>query len=398
MTARFGQRAGPAAARAGEAAMILYTYNPLLVVLSVVIALMSSFTGLSLTRGLSSVPVGPRQFRIAMAAVALGGGIWSMHFVAMLAMRFDVPVYYEVIETVASALIAILLSGTALLIMHFVSRARGAIAAAGGILGIGIVAMHYVGLSATEGCQPVYGPAGVLVAGVLAIGMGIAAMAIAYGRRSERNILLATLVFGLAVAVVHFTAMSFTTYAVAPLAETFTPVMAHAQVAVIVLVSAFVISGAFLLSGAGFMNRQMVVAGGAPLGPALVPAVAETAPVPDRRIVAEDPARRLPYERDGRTCLVPFDRVRAIRADGHYTTAWLDREAVFCPWSITAAEERVPQGFLRVHRSWLVNLSHVTAFERTKDHGYCVIGGEAGPGRVPVARARIGAVREALGL
>jgi hypothetical protein len=225
-------------------------------------------------------------------------------------------------------------------------------------------------------------------------------MAIAYGKRSQLNILLATLVFGSAVAVVHFTAMEFTTYTVAPLAETFTPVMAHAQVAMLVLVSAFVISGAFLLSGASFMNRQLV--------PAAVPVAVISPPVPPGPVIpapfdrppgpAAETTRRLPYERDGRTYFVAFDSVHAIRAEGHYTTAWLDREKVFCPWSITEAEERLPATFLRVHRSWLVNLTHVTAFERARDHGYCVLAGTSGVDRVPVARARIAAVREALGL
>ena len=109
-------------------------------------------------------------------------------------------------------------------------------------------------------------------------------------------------------------------------------------------------------------------------------------------------AQRLPYERDGRTHLVAFDTVYALRAEGHYTTAYLDAGPMFCPWSVTVAEARLPAGFLRVHRSWLVNLALVTAYERAKDHGYCVMAGAPGLERIPVARARIPAVLEALGL
>lgn len=375
--------------------MILYTYTQWLVVLSVVIALMSSFTGLSLTRGLSELPVGARQARIAMAAIALGGGIWSMHFVAILAMRFNVPVYFELIETVASALIAILLAGLSLLIMHFGRRTRAAIGASGTILGVGIVAMHYVGLSAIEGCVPVYRPAGVVLASVLAVGMGVAAIGIAYGRRSERNILLATLVFGAAVAVVHFTAMGMTDFLPGPALNQFTPLLANAQVAVLVLLAAFVISGAFLLSGASFMNRRMLSGDVAPPAPAPqpVPLAQPALPPPPPEV-----AQRLPFERDGRTHLVPVEAVSALRAEGHYTTAFLDHGAVFCPWSITQAEERLPPGFMRVHRSWIVNLAKVAAYERAKDHGYCVFAGLPGLERVPVARTRISALREALGL
>lgn len=308
--------------------MVLYTYSPWLVVLSVVIALMATFTGLSLTRGLSLRGVAERQMRVAMASVALGGGIWSMHFVAMLAMRFGVPVWYEVIPTIASALIAILLAGQSLLLMHFAQRTPTAIAVSGRLLGVGIVAMHYVGLSAIEGCLPQVTLQGVVLAGVLAVGMGIAAIAIAYGRRTERNILLATAVFGATVAVVHFTAMTQTTFVVTDGFEGLTPRLTNAQVAVLVMLSVFLISGGFLLSGASFLNRQLAVAAiPVPFArPDLAPAIEAPRPPP-----APEATPRLPYERDGRTHLVPFATVHAIHAEGHYTTAWLDTGPVFCP-------------------------------------------------------------------
>lgn len=373
--------------------MVLYTYSPWLVALSVIIALMATFTGLSLTRGLSARGVAERQMRIAMASVALGGGIWSMHFVAMLAMRFGVPVWYEVIPTIASALIAILLAGLSLLLMHFGQRTHGAIAVSGGLLGVGIVAMHYVGLSAIEGCLPQVGMQGVALAGVLAVGMGIVAVAIAYGQRTERNILLATAVFGATVAVVHFTAMAQTTFLATGIIDTIAPRLTNAQVAVLVMLAVFLISGGFLLSGASFLNRQMAVAVmPAPFGPPEPARPAEAAsPLPEA-------TPRLPYERDGRTHLVPFAAVHAVHAEGHYTTAWLETGPVFCPWSITEAERRLPATFMRVHRSWLVNLEHVAAYERAKDHGYCLFDPASGVPRVPVARSRMATVREALGL
>jgi diguanylate cyclase len=366
--------------------MVVYSYNLWLVLASILIALMATFTGLSLTRGLSTVTIGQRQLRIVMAAIALGGGIWSMHFVAMLAMRFGIPVYYEMILTIASALIAILLAGVALLIMHFAPRTRSAMGISGAILGIGIVVMHYVGLSAMEGCLPVSSPAGIALATLLAIGLGIAAIGIAYGRRTERNMLLASVVFGTAVAVVHFSAMLQTTFLPAVLAAEGSPRLDNAQIAVLVLLSVFVISGAFLLSGASFMIRQPILqTAPLPMPPAAAPPAPET-------------AQRLPYERDNRTHLVPFDAVLAIHAEGHYTTAWLDTGAVFCPWSITQADERLPPGFMRVHRSWIVNLVRVSAYERAKDHGYCIFQDIPGLTRVPVARTRIAPLREALGL
>jgi diguanylate cyclase len=378
-------------------AMIIYTYNPWLVVLSVMIALMASFTGLSMTRGLSRQSVGQRQLRVALSSVALGGGIWSMHFVAILAMRFNVPVYFEIGETVASALFAILLAGMALLIMHFGVRTKAKAMISGAILGVGIVAMHYVGLSAIEGCLPIYSPFGIVVAGVLAVGLGITAITIAYGARTERNTLLATLVFGVAVTVVHFTAMSQTRFEAAGAAAVAFG-LGNSQVALLVMLPVFIIAGAFLLVSAGSLGRAPMADSMAAVG--FVPETRMT----ERQVgpaVAQpraEVAQRLPYARDGRTYLVAVETVYALRAEGHYTTAFLDIGAMFCPWSVTVAEERLPPGFMRVHRSWLVNIALVSAYERAKDHGYLVMAGAPGLERIPVARARIPAVLEALGL
>ncbi len=73
-------------------------------------------------------------------------------------------------------------------------------------------------------------------------------------------------------------------------------------------------------------------------------------------------------------------------------------DKLFCPWSITEAEERlVPAGFIRVHRSYLLNPARVSRFERLKDTGLCMVDGDAGQ-KIPVSRNRLPAVRAALGV
>ena len=84
--------------------------------------------------------------------------------------------------------------------------------------------------------------------------MGIVSIQIAYGKRTERNIVFATLVFGASVAVVHFSAIALTDFSPGSLEGSLTPVLANAQIAIVVLISGFVISGAFLLSGADFIS------------------------------------------------------------------------------------------------------------------------------------------------
>jgi len=388
--------------------MILYTYDPWLVLASIAISMMAAFTGLTLTQGLSRLTKGQRQARIVMAAIALGGGIWSMHFIAMLSMRFPVQVHYDILPTTASALIAILLAGIALLLMHFGPRTRSRMGLAGAILGTGIVTMHYVGINAIEGCRPVYEPAGFVIVGLIAAGMGAAAIGIAYGRRTRRNTLLATLVFGASVVVVHFSAMNWTDFMEVSRTAFDAPALANAQIALIVLFAGFVISGAFLLTAASLLDGPAEAVAAVETAPPAPPAPAfeEGMPAQPRIEKPQDPAPaaeaaasiRVPYEKDGATFFVPAGEVFALRAEGHYSIVYIASGRVFCPWSISEAEKRLPAQFLRVHRSYLVNAARVAGFQRRKDNGYCLLDGSPSLDRVPVARSRIPELRSALGL
>ena len=84
-----------------------------LVLAALGVAMMAGFTGLSLTRGAQRLPLGRRKLVVSMAAVALGGGIWSMHFVAMLGLQLPILFYYDALITLISALVAILIVGVA---------------------------------------------------------------------------------------------------------------------------------------------------------------------------------------------------------------------------------------------------------------------------------------------
>ena len=389
--------------------MLVYSYDLWLVALSFLIALMASFTGLTLSRGLANMSPGTRQLRIVLASLAIGGGIWSMHFVAILAMRFGTPVYFEVTETLASALIAILLSGLALLIVHFTRASKAMLAVSGGILGLGITVMHYVGMTAIQGCTPVFSAGGILLSGLLSILFGIVAMALAFGKRREVGTLWASLVFGAAVTVVHFAAMSQTDFLPWDFAPASSTQMGDSQIAILVMLAVFVISGGFMLVAANFLSGQ-----GRPeaepdaattfravtaLEPSEVIAVSPVEQAAGDSSRVPDPLLRVPYERDGRTNFVPAASVYALHAEGHYTTAYLDQGPVFCPWSISTADDRLTRsaGFMRVHRSWIVNLALVSAYERSKDHGYCVMAGAQGIDRIPVSRNRMVALQKALG-
>lgn len=367
------------------------SHNIPLLLASVVISMVAGFTGLTLSKDISQQSVSRRKGSIAMSAVALGGGIWSMHFVAMLGIQMPTLFYYDAAITLASALLAILIVGTALLLLHFRERTPATLCTAGALVGSGILAMHYVGMAGLQLCQAVYTPLGIFFAIVSAIGLCIAAFWIAYGQRTRRNILLGTLCFGFAVCAVHFVAISGTRFLAVPTFTEFGPVMSNETLAVGVILSSFVIFAAFLWMSVTF----------------LVPDMKKTSPLMvkeldlnegDGRPSPSPTSLRIPCERDGGTLLIdPLD-VAFVRAEGHYTSVYTQNGQHFCSWPITEATKRLgAAGFLKTHRSYLVNPTHVLHFERSKDNGICRFAAPDLPS-VPVSRSNLKIVRDALGI
>ena len=120
------------------------TYDATLVILSILIAIAASYTALDLAGRIKAASGGVASVSwLVTAALAMGGGIWSMHFVAMLA--FSMPgmdVSYDVGLTLLSLLLPIVVTGIGFFV---VSRANGglvALVASGVLMGVGIAGMH----------------------------------------------------------------------------------------------------------------------------------------------------------------------------------------------------------------------------------------------------------------
>lgn len=382
---------------AGTGQEMPFTYDPLLVVASVLVAIMAAFTGLRLASGLGVLDPAARKRQIAKAACALGGGIWSMHFVGMLAVRLPVPITYDALYTLGSVLISILITGLGLSLLHLGERNWLRTGAAGTLTGLGIVSMHYVGMEAIGGgCTVSYLPAGFFLSSGIAILASTAALRIAYRRRTLAQLSLAAVVLGMTIASMHYSAMAFTRFMpVEDMLEVAVPVIEPGYLALIVAVAAFVVCGLFLLSALPLQLQPQPA--GMPRGAtAAAEAPAEPAPAPASASVAEP--LRLPYERSGVTYFIDAAAVAAIQAEGHYTRLHHGGGSHFCPWSISRAEEVLAgRGFVRTHRSFLVNLGHARGFWREKDKAFLVLPGHEGP-PVPVSRTHLADVRRALGL
>ena len=198
-------------------------HDPVLVSISVAIAILGSWTALDLLRRVRANAGGARRWWLAGAATATGASIWSMHFVAMLAADFDgAPVRYDVGLTVLSLLLAVAATaaGFAVVGVSTAAPGRGRTASAGAAMGLGICLMHYVGMAAMRlAATPRYDAALVAASVAVAVGASTLALVLALRDRPGPARAAAAVVLGLAIAGMHYTAMaavSFTPSAPSP--------------------------------------------------------------------------------------------------------------------------------------------------------------------------------------
>jgi len=125
-------------------------YHHGLVLVSLLVAILASYTALTLALRIRQAQGLAAPVWLLGGGFAMGIGIWAMHFVGMLALQLPIPIIYDLSITVLSFLIAVVVSAFAL---HIASRdavSRRRLFAAGIALGLGICSMHYVGMAAIQ--------------------------------------------------------------------------------------------------------------------------------------------------------------------------------------------------------------------------------------------------------
>jgi len=185
------------------------THSPLLVALSILVAVLASYTALDVVARLSETAGLRRRLWLCAGAGTLGGGIWAMHFIAMQAFRLPIAIAYDPLETVASLLVAIFETGLGLVLVCVPKPSGRRLLAAGAMVGLGIALMHYMGMSAMlMGACIVYEPGLFLLSVVLAIAAATAAFWLAANVRNLSHRWLAALAMGVAIAGMHYTGMA----------------------------------------------------------------------------------------------------------------------------------------------------------------------------------------------
>ncbi|OEZ98610.1 MHYT domain-containing protein [Duganella phyllosphaerae] len=192
-------------------------YTPTLVVLSILVAIFSSWMGLQVVdQAKSTTTRGLRATMLATGSLALGCGVWAMHFIGMLAFDLCTVVEYDPGVTMLSVLPSLGASWVALNIIGRRELTPGALLTGGVLTGAGIGAMHYTGMAAMRtNLYLQYDPAMFALSIVVAVALATLAIWIRFGVRTLRQHVrpsflgaLAAVVMGCAIAGMHYTGMA----------------------------------------------------------------------------------------------------------------------------------------------------------------------------------------------
>lgn len=192
------------------------TYNSWLVLLSVIVAVYASATALSLSSRVARGPMNEMNgLWVAGGAVAMGSGIWAMHFIGMLAFSLPIPLSYDIGLTLASLAIAIAISGFALEVASAAEVTLFHLSVAAIIMGAGVSAMHYLGMTAIALVPMItYEPRLVGLSVLIAIGASFVALWLFFQLREGNSLRMraarlgAALVMGIAISGMHYTGMA----------------------------------------------------------------------------------------------------------------------------------------------------------------------------------------------
>ncbi len=195
-------------------------YNPQLVALSLIVAIFASFTALQLAGRVSQNRGGRSWAWLVGGAFSLGSGIWSMHFIGMLAFHLPIEMAYDAAITALSMLIAVVVSGLALFVVSRAAMSLRNLTAGATLIGLGIAAMHYTGMYAMQMSPPIqYQPTLFVASIVIAVAASFVALWIAFTLRDKSfgvAVLLklgSAIIMGSAIAGMHYTGMAAAQFA-----------------------------------------------------------------------------------------------------------------------------------------------------------------------------------------
>jgi signal transduction histidine kinase len=237
-------------------------YDPWLVATSLAIAVLAALVALSISaRIIAAASPRARWAWTTAGAISMGGGIWSMHFIGMLAFSLPCGVSYQPIGTVLSMLPGMLASGIALgAISRSGEAGLGRLTASAVLMGAGIGAMHYSGMAAMMPAALLrYDPGIALLSIVVAVALAFVSLGVRFSfrripmPRASATIIAAT-IMGCAVAGMHYTAMQAAIFFPLPDAPAHSMALSPTLLALLIAIFTVLIAASTLL--ATFAGRQ----------------------------------------------------------------------------------------------------------------------------------------------
>ena len=227
-------------------------HDPYLVALSMVIAILGGYTGFGLAARIRVTPEAGHRLLLAGAAFFLAVGIWTMHFVGMLAAPLPAGTVYLVLPTIISFLICALVVGISLFFVSIGEPSLPRVISSAVLLGLGIASMHYVGMLGLSGdFAMTHEPAIFVLSVLIAIAAAYGGLRAFLARQDGVQLILSAIAFGIAVSGMHYTAMAGMTI-VPPQAGShhhLDGLAASSQMlSLVVTLVCFVIAAGFLLS------------------------------------------------------------------------------------------------------------------------------------------------------
>lgn len=391
-------------------------HDPILVTLSLAVAILGGYTGFGLAARIRTAPHANPRLLLTGAAAFLAIGIWTMHFVGMLAAPIPADASYLVLPTVISFLICALVVGISLFFVSIGVPSDVRVGASALLLGFGIASMHYVGIHGLAGNFSIeHDYPMVALSLAIAVAAAYGGLRIYLARQGGLRLALSAVAFGVAVSGMHYTAMygmRFVPAAMGHQHELGGLVASQQLLSLVVALLCFVIAAGFLLFLVPEQRQRLAALGpendrqtrdrpdeleGHPIQPG---EATGSRALPLGGIGHPKPviASRVPVASADGTHLIDVSEIRSIRADAHYTLIHDGQRERMCPWSISEAEARLdPAFFVRVHRSHIVALPHVTFMRKEGDGAIIELGGTV-PQIVPVSRSKIAEVKARLGL
>ncbi|WP_284641796.1 MHYT domain-containing protein [Paenibacillus silviterrae] len=206
------------------------TYSWPLVILSVMISVFSSYCALELIERMHRLEGRARTLWLIIGSIAMGIGIWSMHFIGMLAFHLPVDVHYDIGLVVVSAVFPIIAALAALYVITGKARNLRSLLAGGLLMGVAISGMHYTGMASIQWAGTIsYDPLYLVLSILVAIGISFMAMRLSFFYRNQRHQerhlreaavtakIGASLLLGCGIAAMHYIGMLAAQFSVDPL-------------------------------------------------------------------------------------------------------------------------------------------------------------------------------------